>query len=60
MHNLFDHDKFALRWRKAMSELVSENAELATKVSNKDKGYGLFNHYDIITEYNNWHAANKK
>jgi hypothetical protein len=56
----FDHDKFALRWGKVMSELVSENAELATKVSNKDKGYGLLNHYDIISEYNTWYAQNKK
>lgn len=47
---------FALKFADKMSELVKEYAELAEKVSNKEKGYGMLGLYNIIAEYNEWCA----
>ncbi len=44
--------KFILGFSKRMSELIEDDKELAAKVSNKEKGYGLFNLDVIIDEYN--------
>ena len=48
---------FALGFSKKMSELVSDNKELAEKVKNKEKGYGLLSLYDIIEKYNNSYTS---
>lgn len=55
-----DHQSFALKFSKKMAELVSDNAELAKKVENKEKGYGMMQMYDIIKEYNDWYKENHK
>jgi hypothetical protein len=38
--------------------LVAEHQELANKVKNKEKGYKMFNLFEIINEYNAWAAEN--
>jgi len=45
-------DYFGLGFPKKMSEYVSDNAELAKKVADKEKGYGMLKVLDIINEYN--------
>lgn len=47
----------AIGFRKKMSEYVKDYPELATKIANKEKGYGVLNVYDIINEYNSWYLA---
>lgn len=47
-----NYQKFALSFAKTMAELVKADAELAAKVQNKEKGYGLLKMYDIVAEYN--------
>jgi hypothetical protein len=49
---------FVMGFAKKMSKLVAEDTELAKKVSDKEKGYGLGNIYNIISEYNKWWDAN--
>lgn len=49
-----------IMFAKNMSEFVSDDAELSTKVKNKEKGYGLIHMEDILKEYNDWWAANHK
>lgn len=44
--------KFILGFSKKMAEMIKDNTELAAKVSNKEKGYGLFHIDAIIDEYN--------
>lgn len=51
--------KFVLSFAKSMGELVKADAELAEKVRNKEKGYGLLNMYKIVDEYNANCKANK-
>ena len=45
-------DYFGLKFADKMSEYVSGNAELARKVANKEKGYGMLNILAIMDEYN--------
>jgi hypothetical protein len=45
-------DYFGLGFPKKMSEYVSDNAALAKKVADKEKGYGMLKVLDIISEYN--------
>ncbi len=45
-------DQFALGFAKKMSEFVGDNAELAKKVADKEKGYGMLNIQPILAEYN--------
>lgn len=44
--------KFLLSFAKSMADLVKADPELAEKVLNKEKGYGLLNMYNIVSEYN--------
>ena len=46
-----DIGKF-LRFAEKMSEFLSDNQEIAAKVRNKEKGYGLLRMFEIIEEYN--------
>ena len=43
---------FALKFADKMSEWISDNTDLAGKVSAKEKGYGALNMLNIIEEYN--------
>lgn len=45
-------DYFGLGFAKKMSEYISDNAELAKKVADKEQGYGMLKVLDIINEYN--------
>lgn len=45
-------DKFALKFKAKMSEYVSDNKELSSKVANGEKGYGMLRIMEIIAEYN--------
>ena len=47
-----ESQSFALKFSKKMSEFISDNAELAGKVADKEKGYRLGAMYDIIKQYN--------
>ena len=44
-----------LGFRKKMAEIVKDYPELAAKITNKEKGYGMIGVYDIIREYNKWY-----
>jgi hypothetical protein len=54
------HTDFVLGFAKKMSKLVSDYPELAKKVEDKEKGYGLMRVFQIIDEYNAWWAAKSK
>jgi len=43
-----------LGFSKKMSEIISDYPELTAKITNKEKGYGSLNLYEIIEEYNQW------
>ncbi len=43
-----------LSFAKKMPPLISDNAEMAQKVTNKEKGYTFLNMYEVIKEYNQW------
>jgi hypothetical protein len=49
-----------LGFAKKVSELVSDNTELANKVKNKEKGFGAGSLDKIIAEYNEWYKENQK
>ena len=49
-----EQSSFALNFAKKMSDYVSDDADLAKKLLNKDKGYGALKMLDIIDEYNTW------
>jgi hypothetical protein len=44
-------------FKKNVLKLVGDYPELAAKIENKEKGYGLLNLQAIIDEYNAWYAA---
>jgi hypothetical protein len=48
---------FLLGFAKRVGKLISDYPELAAKVENKEKGYGLLNIYSIMDEYNAWWAG---
>ena len=45
-------DYFGLKFADKMSEYVADNKDLAKKVADKEKGYGMLNIQAIIAEYN--------
>lgn len=53
-----DFSMLGLSFAKKMPALISDNEELARKVANKEKGYGMFQIFEVIREYNDW-AKNK-
>lgn len=53
------HSSMLLKFSEKMAALVAEDKELATKVTNKEKGYKMLNLFGIIEEYNAWAAKNK-
>ncbi|MDR3706077.1 MAG: hypothetical protein P4L28_09250 [Paludibacteraceae bacterium] len=48
----------AIGFAKKISAMVSDDAELAAKVTNKEKGYGMLDLEKIIAEYNAWYEKN--
>ena len=47
--------KMLTNFKKNMSKLVAEDAELVQKIRNKEKGYGYYDIDRIIREYNDWY-----
>ena len=45
-----------LSFAKKMPALIEDNAELAKKVADKEKGYTFLRIYEVIQEYNEWSA----
>ena len=45
-------DQFGMKFAKKVSEFVADNKELAAKVANKEKGYGMLKILNIFEEYN--------
>lgn len=45
-------DSFAVKFKEKMSEYIADNKELAKKVLDSEKGYGMMNMIKIIEEYN--------
>ena len=43
-------------FKKTVSELMSDNTELVTRVENEDKKYEIADMQSVIEEYNTWHA----
>jgi len=52
-----DASSLLLGFKNKMSGYVKDYPDLATKISNKEKGYGLLNINSIIREYNTWYLA---
>ena len=48
------HQNILMGFRKGAAKLVSENDELTTKISKKEKGYGASNQDRIAIEFNEW------
>ena len=47
---------FVLKYKKLIAQLVEDDADLAAKVKNKEKGYkGVLNYAKVLDEYNAWH-----
>ena len=53
--NVVTYKSLDLGFKKRMSELVSDNADMAAKVSGGAKGYWLSDMDNIIYEYNMWY-----
>lgn len=51
---------FALGFAKKMGAYVADYAELAAKVTGKEKGYGMLDLLAIIDEYNAWFEKKNK
>jgi hypothetical protein len=47
----------AINFNKIMANMTSENAELSSKISNREKGYRFIDYKKIIAEYNLWFQA---
>ena len=58
-HNGLDESYYvghlAINFNRTMSKFISDNSEMAAKVSNKEKGYHFVNYQKIIAEYNLWY-----
>jgi hypothetical protein len=52
----FETSSMLLGFAKKGSELVKEYPELAKKIANKEKGYGVTKLEEIVAEYNDWYA----
>ena len=46
-----------MSFKKRMSSYVKDYPELATKILNKEKGYGILGINNIVREYNKWYMA---
>jgi hypothetical protein len=46
-------------YAKKMSAFIADDEELAKKVADKEKGYGMTKMFDVIDEYNTRYAARK-
>ena len=50
--------KMLTNFKKNMSKLVEDDADLARKIRNKEKGYGYYDIPKILREYNEWYLKN--
>ncbi len=49
-----DFSMLGLSFAKKMPALIADYEELASKVANKERGYGMFQIFAVIKEYNDW------
>ena len=56
----FDNSNYGLKFAKFWAEQTKEDADLSAKIAAKEKGYGMLKMYEIVDEYNEWWAKNKK
>lgn len=47
-----------LGYKKKMSSMVSDYPELAAKITNGEKGYGMLTMLNVVDEYNLWYEKN--
>jgi hypothetical protein len=52
-----DISSLLLGYVKKMSGYVKDYPELAAKITNKEKGYGMLNINDVVREYNTWYMS---
>jgi hypothetical protein len=55
--DVVDISSLLLGFAKKMSGYVKDYPELAAKITNKEKGYGLLNINSIVREYNAWYMS---
>jgi hypothetical protein len=53
-----EYGMLGMSFAKKMPDLISDNPEMAKKVTNKEQGYKFLNMFEVIKEYNAWKAAN--
>lgn len=51
---------YLMKFKKTMSEYLSDCPEIAGKIANKEKGFQWTDIEKIIKEYNQWYISNKK
>lgn len=54
---VIDVSGLLLGYAKKMSEYVKDDSELAAKITNKEKGYGVLNINNAVREYNKWYMS---
>jgi hypothetical protein len=52
--------EYLMKFKKAMSEYLSDYPEIAKKIANKEAGYAYGNLEKIIAEYNAWYLKNHR
>jgi hypothetical protein len=52
-----DASSLLLGYAKKMSGYVKDDTELAAKITNKEKGYGMLNINSVVREYNTWYMS---
>jgi hypothetical protein len=55
--DVVDVSSLLLGYAKKMSGYVKDYPELAAKITNKEKGYGLLNINNVVREYNTWYMS---
>jgi hypothetical protein len=52
-----DISSLLLGYAKKMSGYVKDYPELAARITNKEKGYGMLNINNVVREYNTWYMS---
>jgi hypothetical protein len=55
--DVVDVSSLILGYAKKMSGYVKDYPELAAKITNKEKGYGVLNINNVVREYNTWYMS---
>ena len=52
-----EYNSLAMSFAKKMPDFVSDNAAMAKKITDKEKGYKSLDIFNVIDEYNTWKAG---